>query len=34
LVGEPGDEKIKNASAEELRVMIKDYQNNGKVKDE
>ena len=30
---EPDTARIQNASAEELRVMIKDFQNNSKVKD-
>mgnify|MGYP001626722562 CR=1 FL=1 len=33
MANEPTDDKIEKASADELRVMIKDFQNNSKVKD-
>jgi len=33
LRDEPDTARIQNASAEELRIMIKDFQNNSKVKD-
>ncbi len=34
MANEPTDDKIEKASADELRVMIKDFQNNSKVKDQ